>query len=283
MGGGVNHNTFAKIMTELQKNKKARLLLFAVFVLGFLAYLTIRFNDYLASNAQGMCWTEGRKLTHEELHIRALKMMILEEQKKFDQDPKELSVDFYWRHWKVVKADADPDTLFKLRLNYAFINDSFRDIKLLQEVGDKQLHNDAFYKELIEKKYMLNSITDSNFQQGDLWRIGTSKIYAKEEMDKSIVQNPDVEDKWRGFGSYYVYLEKMGTSDPVSIKKTIYAFNTFYEINNCADSYYMIWGNFKQYGDLGVSLSPPTHSKKTRAVEHMLNPIVVLFNFLKGH
>lgn len=82
-------------MTSLHIKRKTGFVIFVVAVLGWVAYLAHTFNDYISSTRQGICWSEGRKLTPEELRIRVLKTMALKAQEDFDQDPKELSVSYY--------------------------------------------------------------------------------------------------------------------------------------------------------------------------------------------
>lgn len=278
----MDRNIFAKCTTSLHKIIKTNLLTSTVVLLSLITYLTLRLNDYLDSNAQGIYWAENRKLTTQELHIRVLKMMVLEEQEKFDQDRKDLDLEYYWRNWKVVTADFDSDVLFKLRMSHPVMNQSLRDATRLETVNKNQLHDDVFYKGLIEKKYMLNSITDSNMPQGDIWRAGASRIYTRQAMAKSIVRAPDVEDKIRGFGSYYFYFEKMIASDPEDAEKFLHVFKNYYEVNNCADSYYSAGFISKRYKDTNVITEYSSFTGKSRTVQSMSNPFIVFFNFFKG-
>jgi hypothetical protein len=86
-------------------------------------------------------------------------------------------------------------------------------------------------------------------QFGNLWRIGTSRIYTKEEMDQAIVKPSDFEDKGRGFGAYYFYIQQIHTSDPDTTKKHVEAGNVYYKVNNCADSFQYLRSDSKRYGD----------------------------------
>jgi hypothetical protein len=140
-----------KIMGSLQKNKTTGIVIFAVVIVGLIAYSNLKFNDYVDSNAKGICWSEGRKLTPEELHIRVLKMMVLKEQKEFEQDPKISNMEYYWRRWRMVKADAGPETLHQLLLQHSSINTGFQIAGVLHDVNKEKLGDDAFYKELVEK------------------------------------------------------------------------------------------------------------------------------------
>ena len=81
-----------------------------------LAYLFLRFNDYLEANAQGICWAEGRRLAPEELRIRAIKTLILKEKEALDDwNKRSYKQNSYWR---VIKRDVDEHELLALRQSY---------------------------------------------------------------------------------------------------------------------------------------------------------------------
>lgn len=158
-------------------------------------------------------------------------------------------------------TDAGPETLLKSRFEYASINNSFLVLNNLVGVDRKQLYDDAFYRELIERKFMLSSITYSSPQQGSLWRIGTSRIYPKEEMPQSIADRSHAYDKWMGYGSYYFFLEEISTSDPDEGKRYVDVLSAYYKVNSCANAYRYVQGKSKRYEESVLILLPSVNSK----------------------
>jgi hypothetical protein len=207
-------------------------------------YLAFRFNDYLDANARGVCWPEGRKLEPEEMRVRALKTILMEAQRQADMNNAHISQEYDRASLRILNKDMDESVLLSLSAKYPNIYRAIEEEKLIAKPIQFSRSEDAFYKELIDKKYSLISSEQGSFMGTathyvvNIMRPSRSKIYEKDVVDKSIPLTTDLTDNLNGFGKYYLYTEAL---IPAFINQENFDLNyiKYYAINNCADYNYI--------------------------------------------
>lgn len=266
----------------LYPTKRIYLVLAIASLTAGLAYLFLRFNDYLEANAQGICWAEGRRLAPEELRIRAIKTLILKEKEALDDwNKRSYKQNSYWR---VIKRDVDEHELLALRQSYPDFPQDFgeRDVEKtiarlfgMDDVNPTWLSSDTFYQAAIENKYMF---VDSESPWA-MYRTNSYVAYKENELKKLIALDLNFQDALHGFGNYYFFIQKLTPSNEVAKNKYISIFSEYFAINNCGTS---IYGTRTEFSKLGPSMDTALRPMGRSEIDSDRSTNTLVYEFLKG-
>ncbi|MEN9373307.1 MAG: hypothetical protein RIR79_859 [Pseudomonadota bacterium] len=217
-----------------------------------LIYLSIRFNDYIESNKQGICWTEKRKIPPEEMKVRAIKALVLQQKKEFD-DFNDAGI----RHlyWAIIKHDLSEDDILKRALTLkgnsaGYVEKEEYDKALDIEEFDSRLHQDTlnqdwFYVDIIDNKFMLTA-TGTMDMYNYILKLSSYKPYAHINYKKPSL--PPL-DYLYGVGFYFFEMQNISTNySKIESKKTTVT-NNIYSIDNCGHFVERIGYNFTKHYD----------------------------------
>jgi hypothetical protein len=245
-------------------------------------YLAFRFNDYLDANARGVCWPEGRKLGYEEMRVRALKTILMEAQRQADMNNAHISQEYDKASLRIINLDMDESMLRSLSAKYPNIYRAIEEEKLIAKPINFPRSEDAFYKELIDKKYTLidsesgSLMGTSNAYMVGIMRPSVSKIYEKNNVDEITANSSNSFDQLHGFGSYYFYAGNL--TAPLKLNaQTDKNYYLYYEVNNCANSSYKFLSTSKF-----STVQAYNKQNKKREMSPSRSILTVISEFMKG-
>lgn len=235
----MNNNYFSN-----HRIKRLCIAIFTVF-LACCTFLALRFNDYLDSNDQGICWLEKRKLSAEELRIRALKTYVLQYKIEFDNETHSLGQRY--SHWRIIKQDYDGETVFKLGLafprpaeGYEYTSPKIFDSILKIEDFDYRLYQDMlyeddFYKGIVKNNHMLVASYESELS-GLILRVGSYKLHKRSELQNKKTPPQNTINRIHGFGMNYFSIQRIIIGyENYEKNKSVNVSTAIYAINNCGN------------------------------------------------
>lgn len=251
-----------------------------------LIYISIRFNDYIESNKQGICWTEKRKIPPEEMKVRAIKALVLQQKKGFD-DFNDVGI----RHlyWAIIKHDFGEDDILKRALTLkgnsaGYVEKEEYDKALDIEEFDSRLHQDTlnkdwFYVDIIENDYMIAAM-DIMGIQNNILKLSSYKPYIYTSYPKESL--PPV-NYFYGMGFYFFEMQEISTAYyEVKSKRTIIT-NEIYSIDNCGHFIDRIGYNFtKNYENNEIKLQSSIYKYFSPLNDKSYGVLDMLVFFFKG-
>ncbi len=235
--------------------KKYIALSFLMISILFLIYLSIQFNDYIESNKQGICWTEKRKIPPEEMKVRAIKALVLQQKKGADSIN---NAGIRYLYWAIIKHDFSEEDILKRALTLkgnsaGYVEKEEYDKALDIEDFDSRLHQDTlnedwFYISAIENNFMLVA-TDTMGVQDTILKISSYKpssykpyIYLNHQ--KALLLPFDY---LHGLGFYFFEIQEISTDYYKVANKTTTIKNIIYSIDNCGNFIERIGFNSKRH------------------------------------